>query len=150
MAAREVPPLVEILAEIRETRQRQGLRHPLIGMLTVACIATLCGYRRLNAIAEWGRNYGERYAGVLGFDAHGYPSRATWYRVFGEIDVQEVEVKLIGWCEQVLRAIQPEGQGMSGMSIDGKTLRGSKRQGADNSHLLSAYIHQVGMVLAQV
>jgi predicted transposase YbfD/YdcC len=150
MAAMEVPPLVEILAEISETRQPQGLRHPLGGMLTLACVATLCGYRRLNAIAEWGRNYGQEYAGVLGFEAHGYPSRATWYRVFGEIDIAEVEAKLIGWCEQVLSAVEPEDQGLSGMSIDGKTLRGSKRQGANNSHLLSAYIHQVGMVLAQV
>jgi len=36
------------------------------------------------------------------------------------------------------------------ISIDGKTLRGSQRQGAENSHLLSAYVQQIGLVLGQV
>lgn len=53
------------------------------------------------------------------------------------------------WCVQVLMALQAEGAGLSGMSIDGKTLRGSKQQGAEDSHLLAAYLQQLGVVLAQ-
>ena len=140
---------MEILAEIKDVRQKKGLRHPLGGMLALACVAMLCGYRRVNAIAEWGRNYGERYASELGFEKHGYPAPATWYRVFGEIDLKQLELKLMEWCEMVLYALQGE-TGLLGVSIDGKTLRGSQRQGAEDSHLLSAYLHELGLVLSQV
>jgi predicted transposase YbfD/YdcC len=150
MAAVEVPPLIEILAEISDTRQRQGLRHSLTGMLTLACVATMCGYESPSAIAEWGHNYGEAYAGMFGFETHGYPSRATWYRVFGQVDIEQVEAKLTQWCEWVLRALGITEVQLTGLSIDGKTLRGSKRQGAHNSHLLSAYVHEIGIVLAQI
>ena len=149
MEAVEVRPLIDILAEIEDVRQKQGLRHPLVSILALACVAILCGYRRVGAIAEWGENYGKKYEKALGFEKHGYPSRATWYRVFGEIDIKEVEVRLTGWCEEILRVLQVEGK-LIGVSIDGKTLRGSKRQGAENSHLLSAYVHQIGLVLAQM
>jgi predicted transposase YbfD/YdcC len=145
----EVPPLIEILAEIRDTRQEQGKRHPLAGMLTLACVGILCGYQGPSAIAEWGRNYGVEYAAVFGFEQHGYPSTATWYRVLGGVDIQQVETVLTGWCERVLVAMRGSEQELTGVSVDGKTLRGSKRQGADNSHLLSAYVHQIGVVLAQ-
>jgi hypothetical protein len=59
MAVVKVPPLKEILAEIPETRQGKGLRHPLAGMLSLASVATLCGYANPNAMAEWGAIMGK-------------------------------------------------------------------------------------------
>jgi len=48
----QVPPLIEILAEIPEARQPSGKRYPLG--------ALLCGYKNILAISEWeatvGRN----------------------------------------------------------------------------------------------
>jgi hypothetical protein len=35
------------------------------------------------------------------------------------------------------------------IAIDGKTLRGSQKQGAPGVHLLSALAHRVGLTLAQ-
>ena len=77
MAPREVPQLIDSLAEIEDVRQKKGLRHPLAGMLAMTCVAMLCGYKRVGAIAEWGRNYGAQYAGAFGFETHGYPAQAT-------------------------------------------------------------------------
>ncbi len=42
----------------------------------------------------------------------------------------------------------PEG-GEEAIAIDGKTLRGSQKQGAPGAHLLSALAHRVGLTLAQ-
>lgn len=147
MAAVTVPPLIEILAEVPDKRESRGKRHSLAGMLTLASVAMLCGYTNPNAIAEWGRNYGDQYAREFGFERHGYPVTSSWYRVLGMVDVDAVEAVLSAWCEQVLAALKHQRQGVS---IDGKTLRGSKRQGATNSHLLSAYVHEIGLVLAQM
>lgn len=144
MAAVEVPPLLEILAEIPDSRESQGKRHSLAGMLALGCVATLCGYQNPNAIAEWGRNYGEQYASLLGFERHGYPATSTGYRILGQVDVAAVEAALTGWCERVLVALTG-----AGVRIDGKTLRGSRRQGASSSHLLAAYAADIGLVLAQ-
>jgi len=145
----QVPPLIEILAEIRDVRQRQGKRHRLAGMLALAVTAMVCGYKRVGAIAEWGRNYGEEYQVELGFERHGYPAQVTWYRVFRDVPIESVEQKLGEWCEQVLQALTDEGERV-GISLDGKTLRGSKKQGADESHLLAAATHQLGLVLRQI
>jgi predicted transposase YbfD/YdcC len=149
MATVQVPPIMEILAEIPDHRQRQGRRYPLSGMLALACVATLCGYKSVRAIAEWGVNYGEQYAAELGFEAHGYPAQVTWYRVFSKLEIESVENKLGEWSEQVLQSLTAANK-LEGISIDGKTLRGSLKQGAQTSHLLAAATHRLGSVLAQV
>lgn len=145
----DVPPLASILAEIPDVRQESGKRHPLSGMLVMAVVAVLCGYKTLNAIAEWGQNYGEEYKAQFGFERHGYPSKSTWYRVFGQIQIDKLEEKLIGWANTAMTACQGELE-KEGISIDGKTLRGSKKQGAQKGHLLSAVTHSLGVVLGQV
>jgi predicted transposase YbfD/YdcC len=149
MTVVRVPSLIEILAEIGDKRQKKGKRHPLEGMLALGVVGMMCGYERVSAIAEWGKNYGEKYQKVFGFERHGYPALVTWYRVFGGIDIEEVERKIAEWVEMVLSAMPPEGE-MEGVSIDGKTLRGSKKRGAKNSHLLSAVSHRLGLALGQI
>ena len=140
------PPLVEILAEIPDPRHAQGKRYPLGAMLTLMVVGVLCGYQSLKAIAEWGPNYGEEYAERLGFNEHGYPAQASWYRVLRLVDVDMVEEKVRRWIEGLLT---PEEGERLGLSIDGKTLRVSQKMGACNSHLLSAVVHGLGAVVGQ-
>lgn len=146
MTAR-VPPLTEILAEVSDPRQPSGRRYPLGAMLTLACVAVLCGYRSIRAIAEWGPNYGEEYQEQLGFNEHGYPAQATWYRVLRAVDVGVVEARVRQWAEA---AIQAFGGQQAGVSIDGKTLRMSQKMGASHSHLLSALAQELGVVMGQL
>jgi predicted transposase YbfD/YdcC len=42
-----------------------------------------------------------------------------------------------------------KGRGEDAIAIDGKTLRGSQKQGAPGVHLLSAFAHRMGLTLAQ-
>jgi predicted transposase YbfD/YdcC len=143
----QVPPLAEILAEVPDPRQSSGKRYPLGAMLTLACLAVLCGYRSIRAIAEWGPNYGEDYQEQLGFNEHGYPAQATWYRVLRAVDVGVVEARVRQWAEAVMQAF---GGKQEGVSIDGKTLRMSRKMGASHSHLLSALAQGLGVVLGQL
>jgi len=115
-------------------------------MLTLVVVGVLCGYQTIKAIAEWGPNYGEDYVDRLGFNQHGYPAQASWYRVLRRVDVEVFEAKLRQWMEGVLR---PAADERMGISIDGKTLRVSKKMGACNSHLLSAVAHELGAVIGQ-
>ncbi len=144
----QVPPLIEILAEIPDPRQSKGKRYPLAAMLTLAFVAMISGYRSIKAIAEWGPNYGKKYLESLGFNEHGYPAQATWYRVLRAVDVELVVARVKAWAEAVVAALTEAER--VGLSLDGKTLRTSVKMGAEDGHLLSAVVHQLGIIVGQV
>jgi predicted transposase YbfD/YdcC len=65
------------------------------------------------------------------------------------VDREILEAKLGAWAESLLGEA-PGPQGVEdAIAIDGKTLRGSQKQGAPGVHLLSALAHRVGVPLAQ-
>lgn len=152
-----VPPLVPILADIPDFRQAQGRRHPLLAILTLACVAMLCGYRSPSAIAEWADNYGSVWLQWFGFRGGKSPSPSTIQRVFRGLDVHQLEQRLAHWAEQVLQSLEPQaGPQRSGptyleaVAVDGKCLRGSRKQGAQGAYLLSAVSQRLGVVLGQI
>lgn len=141
-------PLVEVLAEVPDFRHDQGKRHPLSSILALACAAVLCGYRSYGAMAEWGHHYGSELALALGFKHGKTPSVGTLHTIFRHLDTEAFEARLGQWAESVLQQSSPPGT-LQGIGLDGKTLRGSKKQGAKDSHLLSAVSHGLGLTLGQ-
>lgn len=142
-------PLIEVLAAIPDVRSRRGKRHPLSAILAMACCAMLCGYRSYSAIAEWGRNYGTSIAHALGF-THTPPCAATLHTVFRHVDRDDLEERLGTWAESVVVSTPAAASaGEVAVALDGKTLRGSQKQGAPGVHLLSALSHHVGLTLTQ-
>jgi hypothetical protein len=117
-------------------------------MLSLACCAMLCGYRSSSAIAEWGRHDGTRIAHALGF-THNTPCAATLHTVFRHVDRDAVEAKLGAWAEEgVSGTPMVQSAGEAAVALDGKTLRGSHKQGAPGVHWLSALSHHLGLTLA--
>ena len=142
-------PLIEVFAAIPDFRRCRGKRHPLPAILSLACCAMLCGYRSYSAIAEWGRNYGAGMARALGF-THNTPCAATLHTVFRHVDRDEVAAKLGAWAEGIVSSTPAApAADQAAVALDGKTLRGSRKQGAPGVHLLSALSHHLGLTLAQ-
>jgi predicted transposase YbfD/YdcC len=141
-------PLIEVLAEMPDLRSRRGKRHPLSAILAMACCAMLCGYRSYSALAEWGRNYGTGIAQALGF-THNTPCAATLHTIFRQVDRDDLEARLGTWAESVVASTPAASAGEVAVALDGKTLRGSQKQGAPGVHLLSALSHHVGLTLTQ-
>jgi predicted transposase YbfD/YdcC len=108
----------------------------------------LCGYRSYTAIAEWGRYYGDAVVRALGFTRQP-PCAATLHTVFRRLDRDMLEAKLGAWADTLLRGLPSPAGGEDAVAIDGKTLRGSQKQGAPGAHLLSALAHRLGLTLAQ-
>ena len=142
-------PLIEVFSAIPDFRKPRGKRHPLTAIFALACCAMLCGARSYSAIAEWGRNYGTRIAQALGFP-HATPCAATLHTIFRHVDRDEFETHLGAWADSVVGSLPaPPEAPEPAVALDGKTLRGAKKQGAPGTHLLSALAHQVGVTLAQ-
>jgi predicted transposase YbfD/YdcC len=140
--------LIDLFSEIPDFRQAKGKRHPLKAVLALAAAAMLCGYRSYSAMAEWGRNYGQDLARALGFTHNKTPCASTLYNIFSNIDKHLFENQLSGWAQAALTATRSDE--LECAAVDGKSLRGSKKQGAAGAHLLSAVSHRLGITLAQL
>ena len=142
-------PLIEVFSDIPDMRKSRGKRHPLSAILALSCCAMLCGSRSYSAIAEWGRNYGSAIAHALGFTPN-TPCASTLHTIFGRLDRAVFEATLGVWADSVVThtPAMPEPP-EAAMAVDGKTLRGSKKQGAPGTHLLSVLAHRLGVTLTQ-
>ncbi|MBA3443041.1 MAG: ISAs1 family transposase [Pyrinomonadaceae bacterium] len=144
------PVLMQVLCDITDNRQERGKRHSLSAILALSIAAMLCGYRSYHAMAEWGRNYGTEFLAALGFTKGVAPCAATFFNVYRRLNQAELETKLGQWAEGLIQLTQEESPQVEQVCLDGKTLRGSRKQGARAAHLLSALGQRLGMTLAQV
>ena len=142
---------MEYLAQIPEYRQARGRRHPLLALLLPVDVALLCGARGQSAIADWGRYRGQPWLHRLGFTHRRAPRQPTLRRLFAALPHATVEAALGRWAEHALRRCPPRAGGpLEGVAVDGQALRGSRRRGAADAHLLAAFAHRLGVVLGQV
>ncbi len=144
-----IPSLVGYLAQIPEYRAARGRRHPLLALLLLVGVATPSGARSQTAIAAWGRDRGQPWLQRLGCTHDRAPRQPTRGRLFGRIAHKTVAAAVRQWAEQALRLCAPAAGALEGVALDGKTLRGSKRRGAADAHLLAAFSHRPGVVLGQ-
>jgi len=156
----QFPPLMDILKQIPDPRQPKGKRYSLASILALVCMANMCGYKSYSTISEWGKNYGSQMLKVLGFRPRAKgkrlrpPCAATLNKLFRRLELKALESKLSQWAEQLLSLLPPppsesEKEEAFAFAIDGKTLRGSQKQGASICHLLSLVGHRLGLTLIQ-
>jgi hypothetical protein len=144
--------LAAALAVVPEPRRPYGWRPeaaplPLVGLLQLTVVALLCGARSLYAIAQWAderRQDAPYVLEALGLPPGRRPCVATLHRVFKALDVAAFETALGTWLAQT--GVAPT----DALALDGKTLRGIHGETLPGVHLVAAYTHQAGAVLAQV
>jgi hypothetical protein len=147
----QVKPLVEVFETIPDPRAAGGQRYRLSGLLMLVSAAMLCGYDTPNQIAEWGGAQPAEFLRALGLARGQAPGKSQLYEVLSRLEPQGREAAVGAWAESVLQEVQGSAPaGVQGVAVDGKTLRGSKKQGAAVAHLLSAVSHGLGLTLYQV
>jgi predicted transposase YbfD/YdcC len=151
LAVGECPGLLERLAMIPDPRDRRGRRHPLASVLAVSAAAVAAGARSVAAIAEWATDAPGPVLAALGVRCDPLtrrcqvPGEATIRRVLARVDGDAVDAAVGAWLADRLR---PPPRPRRVIAVDGKTLRGSARDG-HQVHLLAALDHHDGAVLAQ-
>jgi hypothetical protein len=136
--------LWERFAEIPDPRSKQGQRHSLAAILSLITVATLCGARSLEAVAQFARDRGRRFAESLGFTHETTPCKATLSNTLRRLDPEAVERTVSDWVRD--RIGQSAGKQIA---IDGKSLCGSSDGALPCVHLLSAFAPHADAVLAQ-
>lgn len=145
--------LLELLAQVPDSRRAQGRRHSLSAILALVVVAMLCGMNSLEAICQFGRERGKDLLYPLGFSRRRGLSKATLSRVLRSIDVSLLETLISRW---VLAQLQSKRREFDQICLDGKSLRGSAETDPQTGerlpaqHLLAAYAPQVQSVLAQL
>ena len=145
----EGPHLLAYLATIGDPRRPNGRRHPLIAILAMAAAAVLTGARSITAIAEWAADTPQPVRAALGArrdapDRWVVPAEATIRRTLGRVDPDLLAAAIGAWLADRDRP----GQRRRAVAVDGKTLRGARRDGRQ-VHLLAAMDHTTRAVLAQ-
>jgi hypothetical protein len=138
-----VGSLAEALNAVADPRHKKGKRHSLGSILCLAVCAMLCGAQSQYAVAQWGRDQGERVGVALGFRKGKTPCVATIHRIFTALDTEQLEKVLGEWFGQ---QGLPAGEAIA---IDGKGLRGIHGEELPSVHLVAAYGQWTGIVLGQ-
>jgi DDE_Tnp_1-associated/Transposase DDE domain len=137
--------LVEVLADVPDPRSRHGRIHPLPAVLALVVLGLLLGRTSLAGIARLGRLYGAPLAHALGFRRGKTPTKAMLSELLRALDADAFEAALSRWVRSRLGRSEP-----AHLSLDGKTLRGSRDGAVPGQHLVAVYAPQVEAVLAQV
>lgn len=145
--------LKEAFAQIKDPRKASGKEHKdFAGLMTLITMATLAGSKSLRATAE--------YIGYLPqsiLHACGAPcdlaNREARYRAPSEPTIRRAVHLVSGeHLDEIASTwLHSQGYGSStrAIAMDGKTLRGSQVKGTDQVHLVAAYDHETGTVIAQ-
>jgi len=148
LSPRQMEDLYERLRRLPDCRKQRGIRHHFATVLTISLGAILSGARSYTAIAEWSGKLTQRQLNRLRARRHPEtrryeaPSEPTIRRVLQRADADGVDRALGEW----LVWIADRGDGLA---IDGKTLKGARRPDGSQVHLLSAFLHQQGVTVAQ-
>jgi hypothetical protein len=147
--------LIEVLAEVPDPRSRHGRVHPLPAILALVVLAMLRGCKGPVAIAQFGRDYGTPLAHALGFTRGKTPAPSCLSRLLARLDAVAFEAALSRWIKSrtpppAATADDQAAKEKEPLSLDGKTLRGSKDGQVPGQHLVAAYAPLVEAVLAQV
>jgi predicted transposase YbfD/YdcC len=145
--------LLGVFAQVPDPRRRQGMRFALSAILALAVCAILSNHLSGLAIAEWGASLSHELLETLGFRDGVTPHQSTLQRLFCRLDPDALSKALTSHFVR-LESAKPERErlrGSQGVAIDGKAQRGRLRFDPSGCtvHALSAYIHDLGIVLAQ-
>jgi hypothetical protein len=146
----ETPDLLAYLATVNDPRTRAGRRHPLVTILAIAAAAVLTGARSIAAIAEWAADTPQPVRAALGARRDPLtgrwtvPTETTIRRTLARLDPETFAAVVGAWLADRGR----HDQRRRAVAVDGKTLRGARRDGRQ-VHLLAAMDHTTRAVLAQ-
>lgn len=136
----------ESFSSIADTRQQWQVRHDLyeiIAMTIAAAIGNCDGWDEIEDFCCSKETWLREHMGLK--LEHGIPSETTFARVWGQIDPDAFKRCFMEWTNHVHEKLSGEI-----ISIDGKTVCGSKSEKRKPIHMISAWASEQELVLGQM
>ena len=119
---KENKSLWEVFKEVPDGRGRQGRIHRLTDLLAMIFIAVMAGETTLRGIVQWLTERKTEWMKCKRLELWRMPSYSTYYWALRKLEMDAFSEKVLGWLGE-------EDKGNGRYSMDGKSLRGSKRAG---------------------
>jgi hypothetical protein len=151
LSKKQAADLIDRLKGIPDPRMARGIRHKKISVVAISICAMISNARSFKAIAEFAQRCSQKMLKRLWcrYDRNTErfvpPSEPTIRRFLQSVDAEAVDKVLVGWFQQLANG-PLEGKAVA---VDGKTLKGARQENGRKVHLLSAFLHQQGIVLNQ-
>jgi hypothetical protein len=138
--------LLEVLRTIKDPRGAKGRQYPLCAILAIATCAMLSGAKGYQAIWDWAKNLSDKERRRLFCPNGKLPSESSFRKTLQRIDSNEFDMKIGEWLLK-----QSEFQAAAGgcVAVDGKTLKRSHDGEKRAMHLLSVFLHEAEVTVAQ-
>lgn len=135
--------LVTCLSQIPDPRKKRGIRHSVVGMLSLVVIGFLSGLVNLKAISVYAKANWKEFRELLGLKREYAPHRTTLSRTLAEIDHKELEAAFEQWVSGLV-----DSKTFSA-SVDGKSSRNSKNENGSILMMVNVFAHELKLTLAQ-
>jgi predicted transposase YbfD/YdcC len=137
--------LLSYFSEMKDPRIDRTKRHLFDDIIFIAIASVLSGGQTWNDMQEYGEIKQEWLSTFLELP-NGIPSHDTFNRFFAAISPEEFEKCFLNWVKEICERTHGEV-----VSIDGKTIRGSRSEGNKSAtHIVSAWADQNELILGQI
>jgi len=132
--------------QLPDPRIQRNKKHLLIDIIVLSIIAVICGAESWDSIEMFGKSKKDFLSKILKLP-NGIPSHDTINRVFSLIRADKFEQQFTQWSQ----SLKDPGISKEVISVDGKTLRGSRDSyhGKSAIHTVNAWANSNGLVLGQ-
>ena len=138
--------MMEYLEGLTDPRQPKKVLHSFTETIMLVICAVTAGCDVWEDIADYCRVKEDWFREKLGLQlTNGIPSHDTMERIFGMLNPDEFRKAFIEWVQQNCGK-----QAQEIISIDGKTMRGSKGKEQQPIHMVSAWANQAKVVFGQL
>ena len=142
----EVMEMKEYFENIKDPRQQAKVQHNFAETIMIVICAVIAGCDVWEDIEDYCRVKEEWFKTRLGLKLeNGIPSHDTMSRIFGMLEPKEFQEKFIEWVEGTINREKREI-----LSIDGKTMCGSRDKDKRPIHMVSAWASKAKAVFGQV
>jgi len=143
MATAPIQSLLDVFAQVPDTRRPRGVRHPLPALLALVFLGLLARIREMAVLQRWAEEHWDQLREPLGFTRDERPHATTISRALAGCDLGAFSQAFIAWLQCAL-----DGQPLV-VAVDGKT----SCQGLDaDGHpvqMLTALVHDVKAAIGQ-
>lgn len=130
---------------IEDRRQQGKIKYQLVEVIVITIIAVTAGAEHWNEIAMFCKGKVEMFREKYGLKLeNGTPTDDTFQRIFAIIKPDQLEKCFVNWVKSVCKVQENEI-----VSVDGKTLRGSRYDDYSVIHMVSAWAGKAGIVLGR-